>query len=380
MSTIGLVLTGGGARAAYQVGALRAIADLTSGGVRGMRPFQVVTGVSAGAVNSTAIASRTNDFPRAARELWSLWSTLTPDAIYRTDTKSLAAISGSWLRDVSLGGLVGVQGINHLLDTAPLRRLLEARLEAERIPDRIADGSLRGVATTATNYATGTAISFFDGAAELIPWQRSTRIGVRTRIGVEHVLASAAIPIFFPPVSIANTWYGDGCVRMSAPLSPAIHLGAERVVAIGIRYLRTDIEALQLNQEAHAEQPTLSEIAGVLLNAVFLDALEADLELVERINRTIELIPSEHASRQPLRPVPVLALRPSQDLGRLAAQQYDRFPRALRYFLSGIGATGRNGWDLVSYLAFEPVYIKRLLDLGYKDTMQRSEEVQAFFA
>jgi len=380
MSTIGLVLTGGGARAAYQVGALRAIADLTSGGPRGTRPFQVVTGVSAGAVNSTAIASRTNDFPRAARELWSLWSTLTPDAIYRTDTKSLAAISGSWLRDVSLGGLVGANGINHLLDTAPLRRLLEARLEAERIPDRIADGSLRGVATTATNYATGTAISFFDGAPDLIAWQRSTRIGVRTRIGVEHVMASAAIPIFFPPVSIANTWYGDGCVRMSAPLSPAIHLGAERVVAIGIRYLRTDIEALQLNQEAHAEQPTLSEIAGVLLNAVFLDALEADLELVERINRTIELIPPEHASRQPLRPVPVLALRPSQDLGRLAAQQYDRFPRALRYFLSGIGATGRNGWDLVSYLAFEPVYIKRLLDLGYKDTMQRSAEVKAFFA
>ena len=379
MSTIGLVLTGGGARAAYQVGALRAIADLTAGGPRGTRPFQVVTGVSAGSVNSTAIAARTNDFPRAARELWSLWSTLTPDAIYRTDTKSLAAISGSWMRDLSLGGLVGVNGINHLLDTAPLRRLLEARLETERIPDRILDGSLRGVATTATNYATGTAISFFDGAPDLTAWQRSTRIGVRTRIGVEHVMASAAIPIFFPPVSITNTWYGDGCVRMSAPLSPAIHLGAQRVVAIGIRYLRTDIEALQLNQQSHADQPTLSEIAGVLLNAVFLDALEADLELVERINRTIELIPTEHALRQPLRHVPVLALRPSQDLGRLAAQQYDRFPRALRYFLSGIGATGRNGWDLVSYLAFEPVYIKRLLDLGYTDTMRRSEEVQAFF-
>ena len=379
-SLCGLVLTGGGARAAYQVGALRALADLTASGPRGQSPFGVVTAVSAGSVNGTAIAARAHDFPRAARELWQLWSTLTPDTIYRTDPKSLSSIGSEWIRDLWLGGLVGAHGINHLLDTAPLRRLLEARLEHERIADRIADGTLRGVACTATNYATGTAVTFFDGVPEIIPWQRSNRIGVRTRIGVSHVMASAAIPIFFPPIELGGTWYGDGCVRMSAPTSPAIHLGAERLVAIGIRYHRGDLEALALNQQPHVDPPVLSEIAGVLLNAVFLDALEADLELVERINRTLELIPEAHAARQPLRPVPVLALRPSEDLGRLAAQQYDRFPRTLRYFLSGIGATGRSGWDLVSYLAFEPVYIKRLLDLGYRDTMRRADEVQAFFA
>jgi NTE family protein len=378
--TWGLVLTGGGARAAYQVGALRALADLTASGPHPLNPFRVIAAVSAGSVNGTAIAARANDFPRAVRELWALWSTLTPDTIYRTDPRSLSSIGTGWLRDLSLGGLLGARGINHLLDTAPLRRLLSARLEDERIAERIADGSLRGVACTATNYATGTAVTFFDGVPEILPWQRSTRIGVRSHIGVDHVMASSAIPIFFPPVRLAGTWYGDGCVRMSAPIGPAIHLGADRVVAIGIRYQRTDIEALQINLREHDDEPVLSDIAGVLLNAVFLDALEADLERVQRINRTLALIPPGQAVHQPLRSVPVLALRPSEDLGRLAAQQYDRFPRTLRYFLSGIGATGRSGWDLVSYLAFEPVYIKRLLDLGYRDTMRRADEVRVFCA
>jgi NTE family protein len=250
----------------------------------------------------------------------------------------------------------------------------------ERIPDRIADGSLHGVAITATNYHTGSAVTFFDGAASIQPWQRSTRLAVRTRLSVDHVMASAAIPIFFPPVALDGNWYGDGCMRLSAPMSPAIHLGASRVIAIGIRYLRTDDEARQMNRESHAERPHLSDIAGVILNAVFLDALEHDLERVQRINRTLALIPDAQLGAQPLRPVPILALRPSEDLGRLAAQQYDRFPRTLRYLLSGIGATGRSGWDLVSYLAFEPVYIRRLLDLGYRDTMRRAEEVRAFLA
>jgi NTE family protein len=379
-STRGLVLTGGGARAAYQVGALRAIADLVADSPAALNPFKVIAAVSAGSVNGTALAARADDFPRAARELWQLWSTLTPDTIYRTDPRSLTAIGTDWLRDLSLGGLMGANGINHLLDTAPLRRLLEARLEVEKIADRIADGSLRGVACTATNYATGTAVTFFDGAKDIVPWQRSTRIGVRQPLSVSHVMASAAIPVFFPPIQLGGTWYGDGCVRMSAPTSPAIHLGADRVIAIGIRYHRSDTEALELNQQPHVDKPVLSEIVGVLLNAVFLDALEADLELVARINSTLEHIPAKRASKQPLRPVPMLALRPSEDLGRLAAHQYDRFPRTLRYFLSGIGATGRSGWDLVSYLAFEPVYIRRLLDLGYRDTMRRGEEIRAFFA
>jgi NTE family protein len=377
--SLGLVLTGGGARAAYQVGALRAIGDLVAvRGERAARLFQVVSGVSAGAVNGAAIAARADDFPRAARDLWGMWSTLTPDLVYRTDLGSLSHIGSRWLRDVSLGGRLGGNGINHLLDTRPLHRLLQARLPIERIPARIADGTLRAIAITATNYATGTSVTFFDGVSGLVPWQRSTRIGVRQAITVEHVLASAAIPLFFPPVRVGGAWYGDGCVRMSAPLSPAIHLGAERLIAIGIRYQRTDLEVLALNSESRADEPTLSDLAGVLLNAVFLDALDGDLERVERINRTLALIPDGSAQQQPLRPVPVLALRPSEDLGRLAAQQYEHLPSTLRFFLAGLGATGDRGWDLVSYLAFEPVYIRRLLDLGYRDTMQRGDEIRAF--
>ena len=374
---MGLVLTGGGARAAYQAGALRALADVLG---QPPSPFQVITGASAGAINGCAVAVGAHAFPTAVSDLCALWDSLEPGSVYRTDPLGLAEVGGLWARDIVAGGRIGSRRINYLLDTAPLRTLLEARLDLDRLGDRFADGSLHGCAVTATNYATGTAMTFFDGAPAIAPWQRSTRLGVRERITIDHVLASSAIPLFFPPVALRGSHYGDGCVRMSAPLSPAIHLGADRIVAIGIRYVRTIDQTLALNQQPHPTVPSVSDIAGVLLNALFLDALETDLERVERINRTLELIPPALHATQPLRPIPVLALRPSQDVGQLAAQQYEQFPHALRYLLSGIGATEDRGWDLVSYIAFEPIYIRRLLELGYEDTIQRRDEILRFFA
>ena len=379
MTTLGLVLTGGGARAAYQVGALRALAEIAD---FGRTPFRVLAGVSAGAINAAYLASQADDFRAATRDLWALWHDLDASKVYRTDVARLTTIGTRWLRDLSLGGVLGAGTINFLLDTAPLHAYLGERLAIGRIAGHLASGRLRGLAVTATNYLTGTAVSFFDGAADIRPWVRSSRIGVRTTIGREHVLASAAIPLFFPPVKIGGVPYGDGCVRMSAPTSPAIHMGADKLIAIGIRYARTGEQTVLLNEQLRADKVSLAEIAGVLLNAVFLDSLEADLELLTRINQAVTFVPAVDLPRMPdqLRPLAALALRPSQDLGRLAADQYDSFPRTLRYLLRGIGATGASGWDLLSYLAFEPGYVDSLLDLGYRDTLARKAEIAAFLA
>lgn len=379
MTILGLVLTGGGARAAYQAGALRALAEIAD---FDRTPFRVLAGVSAGAINAAYLATQADDFRAATRNLWALWHDLDSSRVYRTDVARLTTIGTRWLRDLSLGGVLGAGTINFLLDTAPLHAYLKERLAIERIGEHLASGRLRGVAVTATNYLTGTAVSFFDGAPDIRPWTRSNRIGVRSTIGREHVLASAAIPLFFSPVRVDGVPYGDGCVRMSAPTSPAIHLGADKLIAIGIRYARTGDQTVLLNEQLRAERVSLAEIAGVLLNAVFLDSLEADLELLARINQAVTFVPAEDRVRMPdqLRPLGALALRPSQDLGRLAGDQYDSFPRTLRYLLRGIGATGASGWDLISYLAFEPGYIDRLLELGYRDTMARKAEVAAFLA
>jgi NTE family protein len=237
------------------------------------------------------------------------------------------------------------------------------------------------VAVTATNYHTGSGVTFFEGAADIEPWTRSTRIGIRARITVEHVMASAAIPVFFPPVALDGSFYGDGCVRMNYPMSPAIHLGAERIVAVSVRHLRAPSETAEREVRSKTSHLPLSEIAGVLLNSVFLDSLDSDVERLERMNKTLALVPRDKLSRSDLdvRPIPALLLRPSRDLGRLAADEYERFPAMLRYLLKGIGASGQAGEDLLSYLAFEPIYIQRVMDLGFADTIARRDEVEEFF-
>jgi NTE family protein len=374
---VGLVLTGGGARAAYQVGALLALAEIRGSGPS---PFRVMAGVSAGAINATSIAAGADEFPVAAARLADIWRALSPDRVYRTDARGLFSIGSRWIKDLSSGGVLGSSRINYLLDTAPLADLLREQLPVARISHLIRAGYLRGVAVSATSYATGLAVSFFDGAKDIQPWSRRTRIGARERLRLPHILASAAIPIFFPPVRIKGLFYGDGCVRMNSPLSPAIHLGAARIIAVGVQNVPPVDLAPDRARAARRDHLAPSEIAGVLLNAVFLDSLESDVERLERVNRTLDFIPPEQrgTASQPLRSIPTLVLRPSQDLGTLAADQYHRFPRMLRYLLKGIGATGETGSDLLSYLAFEPEYVNRLMDLGHADTMRRRLEIEAF--
>jgi NTE family protein len=377
VSHVGLVLTGGGARAAYQVGAIRALAEIVG---RGPLPFDIVAGISAGAINGIALATGAEDFARSAERLRSTWASLTPDRIYRTGALRLAAIGGHWIRDLSFGGLLGKSGINYLLDPSPLRELVAAGIPIGRMRRHLRAGRLRGIAVSATNYHTGSGVTFFEGAADMRPWTRSTRVGVRARITLDHIMASAAIPVFFPPVPIGGSFYGDGCVRMHYPMSPAIHLGAERIVAVSQRWLPPPSETAEREARAKTAAMPMSEIAGVLLNAVFLDSLDSDLERLDRVNRTLALVPRDRLRNGELdvRQIPALVLRPSQDLGALAEDQYRRFPSMLRYLLKGIGATGAAGEDLLSYLAFEPVYVNRLMDLGYADTLARKDEIAEF--
>jgi NTE family protein len=374
---LGLVLTGGGARSAYQVGALRALSRLAP---PGPIPFDVVAGISAGAINAAGLASGADDFQATAEQLARTWAALSPGRVYRTGALGLARTGLRWMLDLTAGGLIGRSGINYLLDPSPLRELLDREIPMARIRRNVRAGLLRGVAISATNYHTAAGVSFFDGVRGLVPWTRSARIGIRARLTLDHVMASASIPVFFPPVRIGRSYFGDGCVRMGYPLSPAIHLGADRIVAIGVRHLSTAEETRREEAKAGGEGVPISTVAVVLLDAVFLDALDADTERLQRINRTLELVPRERLGRgeADVRQVPVLVLRPSRDLGELAAGEYGRFPAMLRHLLGGLGATGRPGEELLSYLAFEHVFIRRAMELGYADTMARRDEVEGF--
>lgn len=371
---VGLVLTGGGARAAYQAGALLALSEILP---PGEMPFQSLCGVSAGGLNAVFLGTWRGDFADAGPRLRELWLELSPERVFRTDGARMIGIGSRWMRNLSAGGLFGKTAINFLLDATPLRDFLRERMHLPDLRRNIAEGVLRGFAVTATSYATNAAVTFFDGAPGIQPWVRATRVGVRTTIRLDHVMASASIPIFFPPVRIQGAWYGDGSVRMTAPLSPAIHMGARRLLVIGVRRWREGGELQPARLPAKRESLPPSQIAGTLLNAVFLETIEADVERLEMVNRLLERAPE--AARGPLRVIPTLVLRPSRDLGQLAADQYRRFPRFLRYLLSGIGAQAQDGSDLLSYLAFEPIYVGRLLELGYEDTLARRGEVEDFF-
>jgi NTE family protein len=263
-----------------------------------------------------------------------------------------------------------------------LRSLLKQEIDFDRLPAQLRSGCLRAVALSATNYQTGTAITFFESSVPIEPWARSTRLGRPEMLTADHVMASAAMPLFFPPVQLGGAFYGDGCVRLTAPLSPAIHLGADKLFAISVRHVRTGAQTADENKQAHPPDLTLAEISGVLMNAVFLDAVEADLERLERINRTLSLIPSQRLRDVPhaLRTLPALVLRPSVDLATLASQQHGRLPAGLRYLLSGLGVGVDRGMDLLSYLAFERAYIAKLIELGEADTLSRSAEIRAFMA
>jgi NTE family protein len=370
----GLVLTGGGARGAYQAGALLALSELS--GAREL-PFPVITGSSAGSINASFLASRADDFASATRALADLWTTIEPSKVYRTGVGTLARTAVEWLADLGFGSWIGTGHGRALLETAPLHALIRENFDPRALHRHIAQGRVRGLGITATDYRNGLSVTFFEGAPDLAPWTRVTRIGVRAELSSDHVLASSAIPLFFPAVEIAGEWFADGSIRLGTPLSPAIRLGADRIVAIAVR--QADVGGPPVPNPPSG-YPSPAQTGGVLLNALFLEALESDIERTLRINHTLSLIPDDVFARKvtQLRPIEVLVLRPSRDPSSLVLRTIERFPATVRHLFRSLGASDDSGWDLLSYLGFDGVYTTRLFELGYEDTLRRRDEISAF--
>ena len=366
-----LVLTGGGARAAYQVGVLSAIREIR--GRRAGNPFPILCGTSAGGINAVALAVFSSDFNRGVRMLVRIWRQFHVDQVYRADPAALLSTGLRWASALTLGWAVR-QTPHSLLDNAPLRRLITEVLDFSAIGRNIEQGHLHAVSVAASGYSSGESLTFFDAAPEVQAWRRMQRLGVRTSIGVDHLLATSAIPFVFPPVRINREWFGDGSMRQLAPVSPAIHLGADRILVIGSGRLAEE------GRQRSEGYPSLAQIAGHALSSIFLDGLSVDLERLQRINVTAGAMSPEQraAAGINLRPIETLVISPSQRLDAIAGRNRESLPLALRTVLRGIGAMRRDGSTLLSYLLFEPPFTQALIELGYKDTMDRRSEVAAF--
>lgn len=368
----GLVLSGGGARAAYQAGVLSAIAELVPDPTR--NPFPVIVGTSAGAINAVGLACGALQFGEAVARIGAVWRNLHCDQVFRSDWPGLLRQAGRFMGR----GLLGLRRDKplSLLDSAPLRDLVEREMAFDGIAMAIRQRALRAVAVTAFSYDSGHAVTFYQGWGSIDPWFRHRRVGLPTRLGADHLLASAAIPLVFPPVRLNHEYYGDGAVRQVAPISPALHLGATRILVVGVS---SNPERDDTAVPANIQPPSLARIGGHLLNSTFIDNLESDIELLERLNHIGRILPPGREKRQlGLRNVDVLVINPSQPLELIAERHRGSLPRALRTFLRGPGATQAGGAGALSYLLFEPGYCNELMELGYRDAMARKDDLCAF--
>ncbi|GAB5342233.1 patatin-like phospholipase family protein [Pseudomonas putida] len=362
----GLILSGGGARAAYQVGVLAAIAELLPPGAA--NPFPVIVGTSAGAINAVSLASGAMDFTAAVQRLTAFWQGFRSHLVLRSDWPGVIHQASRFLIHSLLG--LGAQVPVALLNSAPLRHLLNDRLNLQGIDEAIRQKQLHAVAVTAFGYESGQAVTFYQGGGTINAWLRHRRIGLPTQLTIEHLLASSAIPLLFAPVKLDQEFFGDGAVRQPAPISPALHLGANRVLVVGVSGNPRGNEP-STQRTYTGQQPTLAQIGGHMLNSTFIDSLEGDIELLERLNQF------SHAAPE-LAAVEVLVIAPSQPIDEIAARHRQELPAALRLFLRGPGATKTSGAGVLSYLLFEAGYCSELIELGRKDALAKREELSKF--
>ena len=371
---IGLILSGGGARAAYQVGVLKAINQIlpkTSG-----NPYDIIAGTSAGAINGVALASYAEHHHIGIRHLERIWTNFKPNLIYRTDFKGVVKTLSRLTRTTLIGRKYKHDRVS-LLDNAPLRGLLSEVIKFDNIQKAIDSGALHAMCVTGSGLDSGESVSFFQGHYSIVNWQRHRRIGYRSRIGIDHLMASSAIPMIFPSVKINQEYYADGAVRQLAPISPALHLGAEKILVIGVSG-----EAHKRKEKVEATAyPTPASIMGHMLNAAFLDSMETDVERLQRINRTVDKIPEDVRKKHgmELKPIELLEINPSSSMDEIAGRHVDELPRVIRLALGGSGNTSRNGSGILSYLLFSSGFCKDLIALGYKDGMARRDEIERFF-
>ena len=380
----GLVLTGGGARAAYQVGVLKAISAILveQGWPASANPYDIICGTSAGAINATALACHADQFGEGLQKVVKIWENFRAEQVYRADSLGVLRSGARWLSLLSFGWLLRkwrANPPNALLDNTPLNTLLNRMLNFPRLDAALLDGNLHALAITASSYSAGHHITFYQSEVAIEPWVRTQRLSVRGQIGVEHLLASSAIPLIFPATPIfcngRREYFGDGSMRQLAPISPAIHLGAEKVLVVGNGRLTEPAQ----NVPQDAQYPSLAQIAGHAMSSIFLDSLAVDIERMTRINLTLSYLTDEQRARTPLRPVELLIISPSQRLDEIASRHVDSLPAPIRMILAGIGATEVRGAALASYLLFESSYTQELIALGERDAMARKEEVIAFF-
>nr|WP_153380006.1 MULTISPECIES: patatin-like phospholipase family protein [Pseudomonas] len=369
-----MILSGGGARAAYQVGVLAAIAELLPAGA--INPFPVIVGTSAGAINAVSLASGAMDFTRAVEHLTLFWQGFESRRVLRSDWSGVLHQATRFFAHSLLG--LGSHVPVALLDSSPLRDLLQDRINFPGVEQAIAGHHLRAVAVTAFGYSSSQAVTFYQGKGTINGWLRHRRIGMPTALTVEHLLASSAIPLLFAPVKIGEEYFGDGAVRQSAPISPALHLGANRVLVVGVsgNPRGPDLQAGQ-SHYYNAQQPTLAQIGGHMLNSTFIDSLESDIELLERLNHFSRLLPRQ-SDNLGLSPVEVLVIAPSQPIDEIAARHRHELPAALRMFLRGPGATKTSGAGVLSYLLFEAGYCRELIELGRRDAMAKRDALCQF--
>jgi NTE family protein len=372
---LGLVLAGGGARGAYQAGVLKWLAERHPD-----LEVPIITGVSAGAVNTACIAAHADGFRAGVDRLHRLWADLTVERVFRVDARSVGTHVMGWgVRLMSGGTRRTTRQAHGLLDTSPLRDYLHAVLGVEGsvitgIGRNVAEGKLKAAAIVATSYSTNQTVVFLEGS-DILPWTRPQRRAEKTRLTVDHIMASTALPLFFPAIRIGSEWFGDGGIRMAAPLSPALHLGASHVLAISTRYAPTRAESAVPTIPGY---PPPAQVLGSLLNAVFLDLIDQDALRLQRINELLGKLPPER--RDGMRLINFLGIRPSRDLGRLAAEFEPAMPRAFRFMTRGLGTQEQMSPDMLSLLMFQHDYIKRLIEIGERDTAARADEIDAFLA
>ena len=378
-----LFLAGGGARAAYQVGVLQAIFSLLSetGWPAERNPFAIVCGTSAGAINATAFASRADNFEESVTHLLNVWRNLNVEQVYRADSIGVIRSGARWLSLLSFGWLLRKwhsQPPNSLLDNSPLADLLNKMIDLPRLDAALEQGAVDALAVSASSYTAGRHVIFYQSAAVISPWQRAQRMSIQQQISIDHLLASSAIPLIFPAVPLYCNdrceYFGDGSMRDVAPISPAIHLGANKVLVIGAGNVGVKREFSQFSG-----YPSLAQIAGHAMSSIFLDGLSTDIERLNRINDTLALLTPEQRALTPLHPVEMLAITPSQPLDLIASRHVGSLPLPIRTLLSAIGATEQRGSALASYLLFEASYTRSLIELGQIDVLKRKNEVLQFF-